>query len=290
MPDLGFNTYHSSRFMGFYLVDPDEGTILGQFPHLFPIWIAVDYGAYGLTGARYVVSALAILGIVAVYFCGCWLVGRPAAAAGALLLTVNVVTVWYSRYPNAEVLMQLLVFGGLLAFGRASADGDVFFAPVAAVLLTLSFLAHLTGFLVIGAVAVAALVSTYDRRAPQFWFLLPLGLGTAIAARYYATLMAPYIEIQMQFVLDRVPLAAPVAALLTLGMLLALSRSRVAPRIPGFIPIFLWRFWASCSCSYATPTSYGSPADRSPSMMPTLYARSPASISRRSVWWQQRLD
>ena len=59
-----------------------------------------------------------ILGMMAVYFCGSWLVGRPAAAAGAILLTVNVAAVWYSRYPNAEIMMQILVFAGILAFSR----------------------------------------------------------------------------------------------------------------------------------------------------------------------------
>ena len=49
-------TYHSRRFMGFYLLDPDQGTVLGQFPHLLPVWIAVGYGTNGLTGARYVVT------------------------------------------------------------------------------------------------------------------------------------------------------------------------------------------------------------------------------------------
>ncbi len=114
MPHLGFDTYYGSRFMGFYLIDPDEGAVLGQFPHLFPLWIAIGYGAHGLTGARYVVSLLSVLGIIAVYFCGSWLLGRPAAAAGAILLTVNVASVWYSRYPNAEIMMQVLVFAGLL--------------------------------------------------------------------------------------------------------------------------------------------------------------------------------
>ena len=81
MPYLGFGTYYSSRFMGFYLIDPDEGSVLGQFPHLLPMWIAIGYGAHGLTGARYVVGLLAVLGILAVYFCGSWLVGRRRRAA-----------------------------------------------------------------------------------------------------------------------------------------------------------------------------------------------------------------
>lgn len=236
MPDRGFETYDGSRFMGFYLVDADEGTVLGQFPHLFPLWIAIGYGAHGLTGARYVISLLAVLGIMAVYFCGSWGLGRSAAAAGTILLTVNVASVWYSRYPNAEVMMQALVFAGLLAFSRASVDRDAFFAPVAAMLLTLSFFAHLTGILVIGTVGVVALLTVYDRRTPPLSFLVPLVVGATIAALYYTTLMAPYIERQLNFVLNRLPLIAVIGAPIMLGALIALAKTRAVEPIRRYLP------------------------------------------------------
>ena len=236
MPNRGFDTYYGNRFMGFYLVDPDEGSVVGQFPHLLPVWIAIGYGVQGLTGARYIVGLLSILGMMAVYFCGSWLVGRPAAAAGAILLTVNVAAVWYSRYPNAEIMMQILVFAGILAFSRASVERDRFFAPLAAVLLTLSFFAHLTGILVIGTVGIVALLSLYDRRTPQLSFLAPLTVGLAVAVLYYTTLMAPYIERQVRFVLGRLPLIAVVAAPVTLGVLIVLAKTRVATHIRRYLP------------------------------------------------------
>ena len=122
-----------SRFMAFFIVDPDQGTVVGQFPHLYPVWVAVGYGVNGLSGARQITPLFAVLGVMAVYFCGVWLIGRPAAMAGSLLLVVNVAQVWYSRYPNAEVLLQFLAFASILAYSRSSVDGDRFFAPIAAV-------------------------------------------------------------------------------------------------------------------------------------------------------------
>ena len=42
--------------MGFFVTDPASGTVVGQFPHLYPAAIAIGYGLDGLTGARHVSS------------------------------------------------------------------------------------------------------------------------------------------------------------------------------------------------------------------------------------------
>ena len=110
--------------MGFFVQDPDTGAVVGQFPHLFPASIAIGYGLDGLTGARRAVGVWAILGVLAVYFAGRRLVGAPAAWVAAALLTLNVVQVWFARYPNAEMVMQALLFAALLANARAHVDGD----------------------------------------------------------------------------------------------------------------------------------------------------------------------
>ncbi len=234
--EVGAETYHSSRFMGFYLVNPQTGTVMGQFPHLYPVWIAVAYGVNGLTGARYVVTLLALVGVLSVYFFGAWLVGRPAAAAGALLLAINVAQVWYSRYPNAEILQQALTFGGLLAYSRATIDGDRMFAAVAGVLVTLAAFTHLTGVFSVAILLVAACLSVYDGRRPSFVFLAVAIAGGALGALYYSTLLAPYIE-QYLAVIRRFSLApAGLAVALGFGSLLFLSRTRVAPYVQRWLP------------------------------------------------------
>ena len=55
------DTYYSVRFMGFFIMDPDRGIVLDQFPHLFPASIAIAYGVNGLTGARYAPMAWTLL-------------------------------------------------------------------------------------------------------------------------------------------------------------------------------------------------------------------------------------
>ena len=113
----------------------DAGTVVGQFPHLFPASIAIGYGIDGLTGARSAVGVWAILGLLAVYFAGARLCGRAGAFAAAVLLALNVVRVWFARYPNAEIAMQALrLRGAARVRARAHQDDDRFFAPVAGAL------------------------------------------------------------------------------------------------------------------------------------------------------------
>jgi hypothetical protein len=196
---LDADAYYSNRFMGFYLMDPDDGSVAGQFSHLYPVWIAIGYGANGLSGARQMAGLWAILGVVAVYFSGAWLVGRRAAAGGALLLALHVSQVWYGRYPNAEIVMQALIFSGLLAFSRSSVENTRFFAPFAAALLCLSIFAHFTGVLAVGAVGATALLGIFQNRRPQLSFLIMLATGSIIALIYFSTVLSPYFVLPINF-------------------------------------------------------------------------------------------
>jgi hypothetical protein len=70
--------YYSGRFMGFFIQEPEQGRVIGQFPHLFPASIAIGYDLDGLTGARRATGLWAVLGVLAVYFAGARFVGRAA--------------------------------------------------------------------------------------------------------------------------------------------------------------------------------------------------------------------
>lgn len=176
--------YYGLRFMGFFIQDPSAGTVVGQFPHLFPASIAIGYGIDGLTGARRTVGVWAILGVLAVYFAGARLVGRMAAAAAASLLTLHVIQVWFARYPNAEVVMQALLFAALLANARAHYDGDRFFAPVAAVLLALLLFLRFDAVLGIAGVLAGIVLASLDGRRPHRAFLAIFAAGAALAGVY----------------------------------------------------------------------------------------------------------
>src|SRR5262245_51160228 len=167
--------YYSTRFMGFFLQDPDTGGVIGQFPHVFPTSIAMGYDLGGVDGARLTLSVWAVFGLVAVYFAGARLIGRTAAFAAVVLLGLHVIELWFARIPNAEVVLQALLFAMLLAFARAHQDGDRFFGVVAGALAGLLIFLRIDALLVIAAlVPVIALVWLIDRRAPRAGFVLPL--------------------------------------------------------------------------------------------------------------------
>ena len=65
-PNYGDESFYSVRYMGFHLRDPETGTVSGQFPQGYPVWIAIAYGLDGITGTRQVIAWWAIFGVVAV--------------------------------------------------------------------------------------------------------------------------------------------------------------------------------------------------------------------------------
>ncbi len=231
-----------SRFMGFFLTDRNAGTVAGQFPHAFPIWVAVGYGLDGLTGARQAVGFWAVFGLIAVYFAGARLVGRPAAAAGSALLAINVASIWFARYPNSEVMQQALVFAGVLALARAQQDGDRFFAPVAAVVLGLLAFVRLDAAIAVAAVAGGVAVSVIDGKRPRLSFVLILAALFAVAWFYLNAFTARYMLMPIKFVLgNRLLLAgAAVAAAAGLGVLVWTARhEHLAARLRRWLPRLL---------------------------------------------------
>jgi hypothetical protein len=192
--------YYGTRFMGFFVMNPDTGTVVGQFPHLFPASMAIGYGLDGLSGVRATVGLWAILGLVAVYFAGRRVAGQIGAFAAAVLLGLHVIEAWFARYPNAEVVMQALLFAAILASARAHADEDSFFAPVAGTLLgLLIFLRIDTALGIAGVLGGLVLHAMTGRRLHASLFVV-LGGAVALAVPYLFGPMRAYIHLPIVFV------------------------------------------------------------------------------------------
>lgn len=229
--------YYGLRFMGFYIQDPAEGLVVGQFPHLYPASIALGYGIDGLTGARRATGFWAALGLVAVYFAGARVAGRAAGAAAAALLGLHVLQVWYARYPNSEIMMQPLLFAALLAADRALVDRSRFFAPLAGGLLGIQLTLRFEIVLAIGAVAAAAALGRLKRRPLPWGLIAPLAATAAVSLGYLVTLMSGYSYYPLAFA--RQSLLAPLAAgaALLAGLFWAARRPERAERAARIVPI-----------------------------------------------------
>ena len=239
-PSQNTTTHYSVRFMGFFLLNPDEGSVVGQFPHLYPVWIAIGYGLNGLTGARQAVGFWAILGVLAVYFAGARLAGRPAAASAAGLLAVHVVQVWFARYPNSEVVMQALAFAALLALSRCWIDGDRFFGPLAAVLIALMLCLRIDAALLLAAIALALGIGVVTGRPLPRWFFGPLAVALGLAGLYLFTFLEPYLARPLGFLWNLQPLhvvgLAAATLLLGIGLVLVRRRPDVTSGIERWLP------------------------------------------------------
>ena len=184
--------FESSRFLGYFITDLDRGVVVGQFPHLYPAWVAIAYELNGLTGARYVHGLWAIAGVLAVYFLGAALFGRRAGFAAAGLLTLNVAQVWFARYFISEPFLQALIFTALLAFVRSQDKQGQFFAPVAGALSGLIIFVNLSGAIFMAALVAAAITGRIMGGRLRASFLLPLfGIG-AVAGVYYVAVLPHY--------------------------------------------------------------------------------------------------
>ncbi|MGH9198529.1 MAG: hypothetical protein ACRD1T_22705, partial [Acidimicrobiia bacterium] len=64
-PSHGNPSYYSIRFMGFFIQDPGLGAVMGQFPHVYPLWIAIGYGLCDIKGALSVAGTASLLALLA---------------------------------------------------------------------------------------------------------------------------------------------------------------------------------------------------------------------------------
>lgn len=232
--------FESRRFLGYFITDMDRGIVVGQFPHLYPAWVAMAYDLHGLTGTRYVHGFWAIGGVLAVYFLGAALFGRRAAFAAAGLLTLNVAQVWFARYFIAEPFMQVFIFAALLAFVRSHDEHQRFFAPVAGVLAGLAIFAHLSAAVFMAALAAAAIAGRLMGDRLRASFLLPLfGVG-AVAIAYYVAVLPHYaLSLPVRVAAGEQPflvLAATVVGLTAGVLFVRYAGTRLASLLDRWLP------------------------------------------------------
>ncbi len=243
LPPHHTSSYYGVRFMGFYVIDPEAGTVLGQFPHFLPASIAIGYGLDGLTGVRRVTHFWTLLGLISVYICGARLFGRTVAAAGTLLLAINLIEVWFSGYPNAEVVAQTLLFAAMLAWSRAQVDGLAFFGVVAASLLGMLLFLRVDMVIALGGFVGAAAIGRMAGLAPVVGFFPVLVVWLAAAALYLLGLMKPYMAIPLIWIQALPAWQMAVGGLAAIGALSLVFGAAQLAIVRRLLP-WVWRVMA----------------------------------------------
>ena len=237
-PSYSDPNYYSVRFMGFHLRDPGAGTVTGQFPQGYPIWIAIAYGLDGVTGTRRVIAWWAILGVLSVYFAAKRLIGPVPAAAAAGLLCVHVIQTWYARFPNSEIVTQAILFAAVLAHAYTHEDEDPFFGPVSASLFGLALFTRFPVVLGVGTAVAASLLAHVSGHRVRAGFLVTLTAWFVAAGAYYLTQLRPYFGRPIAYVQSLNPIQLAALVLCGAAACAVIWASR-KPRVAGFLRTFL---------------------------------------------------
>jgi len=180
------------RFMGFPLESPRSGRVFPEFFHLFPCFGAYFFQAMGVKGALATPPFLGLLGTLGVYFALRRLLGGAPALLAALLLAVNVVQVWFARYPVSEGFSQLLLALAVLAVAHWEEHGGALWGGLAGVALGLALLVRIDSVLVLLPLSVYLLWRHVEgglpwrRMVPLLAPLVLLGAHAALHAAFFS--------------------------------------------------------------------------------------------------------
>ena len=159
----GYVTYAKWDFYGptASVVHPE-----GNRQPFLPLVVAATFraGAASPTAARAVTLLASLAALALLYACLRRWFGAPVALAGAALVAVEPAFLWFSVRVQTEVYFTLLFLAALWAAGDFREEKPSYVRPLAVgVLLSLSYLCRVNGFLLLAAY-VAALIIIYGRR------------------------------------------------------------------------------------------------------------------------------
>ncbi len=155
------------RFMGFPLERPETGRVVPEFFHLFPAFGAYLFQTMGVKGALATPPLFGVLATLAVYFALRTLLGATPAFVGTLLLALNVLQVWFARFPVSEMVSQLLIFLGLGALARVERGAADAWAALAGCLFGLSLLVRIDSLLIAAPLCAFVAVRVAQRAWPR---------------------------------------------------------------------------------------------------------------------------
>jgi hypothetical protein len=178
---------------GVYRSQEAVPTLQFQFYHLFAVWMAVFGGLFGIFNEVHGLTFLALLSVIFVYALSLRISGKPSVAlAAGLLLAVNPLHAFFSRFPVSEVpalAFSSMGFAMLVGYWNAAAhERRTRWLVLSVLAFGCLFATRISGFMYLPfvlAVSAASLLCDPDRtraRAMHWWSIGVVGLYAASVA------------------------------------------------------------------------------------------------------------
>jgi len=140
--------YPYARMPGLFVANLEHGTVVPQFYHLYPTWLAIGFALLGLRAGLVMTPYLTLLGGLGVYLLARRLFGGWIGFAGYLFLSLNALQVWFARYSVSEGATQFLFFLAAWALVRLEEEEGAFWGLLAGVAFGLIGLVRVDFFFV----------------------------------------------------------------------------------------------------------------------------------------------
>ena len=122
------------RFPSFFVIpDPESSKTYPAFLHFHGTWMGIACSTLGIPGLYYISPILATLSIGVIFLFVNSLSSVKTAFLATLLLTVNIMQIYFVRFSSSVITAQLLVFAGLYFFMIFSRSGVWIFGVLSGV-------------------------------------------------------------------------------------------------------------------------------------------------------------
>ena len=163
--------------MGIYIASKSKLTLVPQFYHLFPLWYGILYSIFGIRFALFLPAIFGVLGVGALYLLGKRFYGEKVGLLASFLLSINVIAIWFARFPTSEILVQYLLLSGIFLLDLFLEEGDPVFGVLSGLSLGLTMLVRVDCSLLVIPVSLFVLglfLSHFGKKT--LFFALPFSL------------------------------------------------------------------------------------------------------------------
>lgn len=123
--------YTFARMPAFFIADMEQGTVVPQFYHLYPTWLAIAFSFLGIKAGLLMTPYLSLLGAIGAFLVARRLFGSRVALMAYLFLILNTLQVWFARYSTSEGATQFLVFLAIFSLLCLEEHKEFFFGLLA---------------------------------------------------------------------------------------------------------------------------------------------------------------